>query len=64
MDIKMSLERKTEPSEIKVETEKLIRDNNNDYVNINRNIDSVKIKSMSNDEVEFVKKFLLILEID
>ena len=60
----MSLERKTEPSENKVETEKLIRDNNNNYVNINRNIDSVKIKSMSNDEVEFVKKFLLILEID
>ena len=56
MEIKINLKRKTGPSKDKVETRKLIGDDHNNPVNINWNIDSVEIKSMSEDEVEFVKK--------
>ena len=56
METKIHLKRKIEPSENKTETKKLIRENCNNYVNINCNIELVEIKSLSQDEVEFVKK--------
>ena len=46
MEIKINLKRKNEPFDNKNETTKLIRDNSNNYVNINLNIDSVEVKSM------------------
>ena len=56
IEITINLERKNEPSENKDEIKKFIKDDRDNYVNINRNIDTVEIKNMSKNEVEFIKK--------
>ena len=64
MEIKINLKRKNEPFDNKNETTKLIRDNSNNYVNINLNIDSVEIKSMFRVSLSLWKKLFLTLVIE
>lgn len=45
MEIKINLKRKNEPNENKIE-QKFIKDNRENYININHNIDRAEMKNM------------------